>query len=220
MKEYHKIEGIFEREEERPHKMLFGKYRNPIWKDLEKLQWTFTEKIDGTNIRVHWNGHKVEFGGRTDNAQIPASLYGKLAELFDGTANEQVFEQKFGADEVTLYGEGYGAKIQKGGGDYLETQGFILFDVKIGNVWLKRESLEDIAKAFDIPLVPIAFQGTLDEAIAFAKLGFNSIIAKTERKAEGMVGTPDCGVLDRMGRRVIVKLKSHDLQTQLKETDV
>lgn len=218
MQEYHKIEGIFEREEERPHKMLPGKYRNPVWKDLEKLQWTFTEKIDGTNIRVHWNGHKVLFGGRTDNAQIPANLYTKLAELFDGTANEQVFEQKFGGDEVVLYGEGYGAKIQKGGGDYLDTQGFILFDVKIGKVWLKRESLEDIAKAFDIPLVPIVFRGTLDEAIDFAKVGFNSAIAINERKAEGMVGTPDCGVLDRMGRRIIVKLKSHDLQTQLKET--
>lgn len=217
MKEYHKIEGIFEREEERPHKMLPGKYRNPVWKALEKLQWTFTEKIDGTNIRVHWDGHKVTFGGRTDNAQIPALLYTKLAELFDGTANEQVFEQKFGETEVTLYGEGYGAKIQKGGGDYLDGQGFILFDVKIGDVWLERSSLEDIAKSFDIPLVPIAFQGTLDEAIAFAKLGFNSIIAKTERKSEGMVGTPDCAVLDRRGNRVIVKLKSHDLQTQLKE---
>ena len=62
----------------------------------------------------------------------------------------------------------------------------------------------------------IVFGGTLDDAIAFAKLGFNSIIAEQERPAEGMVGTPTCGVLDRMGKRVIVKLKTHDLQPKEK----
>lgn len=217
MKEYHKIEGIFVREEERPHKMLWGQYRNPVWKELEKLQWVFTEKIDGTNIRVHWDGHKVTFGGRTDNAQIPANLYNVLAELFDGTANEQVFEQKFGDNPVTLYGEGYGAKIQKGGGLYADKPKFALFDVMIDGLWLERHNVEDIAKAFDLEVVPIVFRGTLDDAVAFVKVGFKSVVAQQEREAEGMVGTPACNVLDRNGKRVIVKLKTHDLQTQIKD---
>lgn len=217
MDTYHKIDGIFIREEERPHKMLWGQYRNPVWKDLEQLEWVFTEKIDGTNIRVHWDGHKVLFGGRTDAAQIQTSLFNRLAELFDGTANEQVFEQKFGEQPVTLYGEGFGAKIQKGGELYGE-QDFALFDVKIAGNFQDRESVTNIAKAFDLKTAPIVFTGTLDKAIEFAKAGFESKIAQTSRKAEGMVGTPTCNVRTRTGQRVIVKLKTHDLQTQIKET--
>lgn len=219
MNTYHKIEGIFIREEERPHKMLWGQYRNPIWKDLEKLEWVFTEKVDGTNIRVHWDGHRVTFGGRTDAAQIPAHLYNELSLMFDGTANEQVFEQKFGEQEVTLYGEGFGRKIQKSGELYREKPSFALFDVSIAGNWQPRESVEDIAKAFDIDIVPVVFRGTLDEAIAFAKAGFNSVIAEKEKQAEGMVGTPSCMVLTRTGKRVIVKLKTHDLQNQIKDTN-
>lgn len=217
MDEYHKIEGIFVREDQRPHKMLWGEYRNPVWKHLEQLEWIFTEKIDGTNIRVHWDGNRVTFNGRTDNAQIPAHLFNVLAELFDGTANEQVFEQKFGATPVTLYGEGYGAKIQKGGGLYAESARFALFDVRIGNVWLDRENVEDVAKSFGIDVVPVVYRGTLDGAITFARDGFKSVIAAQEREAEGLVGVPACNVLDRRGNRIIVKLKTNDLQTQVKE---
>ena len=212
MNEYHKIDGLFAREDVRPHKIIWGQYRNSTIEALKDVEWIFTEKIDGTNIRVHWDGHRVMFGGRTDNAQIPTSLLNVLAELFDGTKNEQVFEQKFGETPVTLYGEGYGAKIQKGGGLYSDTQKFVLFDVRIGESWLERENVEDIAKTFDIDVVPIVLKGTLGEGIAFAKNGFNSLIAKEEKQAEGIVGVPVCNVRERSGRRVIVKLKYDDLQ--------
>jgi hypothetical protein len=214
MKEYHKIDGIFAREEERPHRIIWGQYRNSTIESLKNIDWVFTEKVDGTNIRVHWDGHKVTFGGRTDNAQIPATLYQVLAQLFDGTANEQVFEQKFGGTPATLYGEGFGAKIQKGGGLYADKQKFILFDVNIDGIWLERENVEDIAKAFDIEIVPVVFRGNLEDAIAFAKVGFRSVIAEQEKDAEGMVGTPVCNVLERSGRRVVVKLKHEDLKEQ------
>jgi len=212
MQEYHKIDGLFAREDARPHKIIWGQYRSPTIEALKDLEWTFTEKIDGMNIRVHWDGHRVSFGGRTEAAQIPTSLLYVLTDLFDGTKNEQVFEQKFGDTPVTLYGEGYGAKIQKGGGLYSDVQKFILFDVKIGKYWLERSAVENIAKSLDIDVVPIVFTGTLEPAIAFAKQGFNSAIAQNERPAEGIVGTPSCNVLERDGKRVIVKLKTHDLQ--------
>jgi hypothetical protein len=56
------------------------------------------------------------------------------------------------------------------------------------------------------------FRGTLDDAIAFAKVGFKSVVAEQELQSEGMVGTPTCNVLTRTGQRVIVKLKTKDLQ--------
>jgi len=212
MQEYHKIDGIFAREDVRPHKIIWGQYRNPVIEALKDIEWVFTEKIDGTNIRVHWDGHRVTFGGRTDAAQIPESLLHVLTDLFDGAKNEQVFEQNFGETPVTLYGEGYGPKIQKDGGLYSDVQKFILFDVKIGKYWLEREQIEKIAKSLDVEVVPIVFTGSLYPAIAFAQQGFNSVIAQTERPAEGIIGTPKCNVLERDGKRVIVKLKTHDLQ--------
>ena len=62
---------------------------------MKNCDWEFTEKVDGTNIRVHWDGHTVEFGGRTDKAQIPKPLLERLETLFGGYENEQIFEQKF-----------------------------------------------------------------------------------------------------------------------------
>ena len=61
---------------------------------------------------------------------------------------------------ITLYGEGYGGGIQKGGGAYTsKTKGgkasFRLFDVFIGETWLDRENVEDIASKLGIKTVPL-----------------------------------------------------------------
>ena len=138
---------------------------------LKDNKWLCSEKIDGTNIGVVWDGHKVSFQGRTERAQIPAPLVNKLNELFGGIINEEMFEQKFGEMNVILFGEGYGPKIQKGGGLYRDDVSFILFDVYLSdqNLWLKRDAVEDIAKSFGIDIVDIVLTGTLQEAIDFVK---------------------------------------------------
>ena len=51
-----------------------------------------------------------------------------LNGLFGGQVNEQIFEQKFGNEQVILFGEGYGSKIQNGG-NYSAEPNFILFDI-------------------------------------------------------------------------------------------
>jgi hypothetical protein len=210
MKEYHKIETLFVRDMEGSKKLIEGKFRDPLVEYLKDNTWVFTEKIDGTNVRVHWDGHTTVFGGRTDSAQMPVDLMYTLQKFFSGTINEQVFEQKFGATPVTLYGEGYGAKIQKGGGLYREDTGFILFDVNIGGVWLDRESIEDIATAFGVDVVPVVFEGTIDEAVAYVKAKPNSVITEKEKESEGLVGTPKVRVLNHRGDQVIVKVKVRD----------
>ena len=101
LKEYHKIETLFERDES-TKKLIEGKFRNETVEFLKDIEWDFTEKIDGTNIRVYWDGHKVSFYGRTERAQIPADLVNRLNELFGGDVNEEIFEQKFGETEVVL----------------------------------------------------------------------------------------------------------------------
>ena len=209
MKEYIKIETLFNRDMDGTKRLIEGSWQNETLEYLKDCEWECTEKIDGTNIGVVWDGHKVSYQGRTERAQIPAHLINKLIELFGGETNEQLFEQKFGEMPVILYGEGYGAKIQNGG-RYRSDVSFILFDVYLPEqkIWLKRESVEDIAKAFNIEVVPIILTGTLQDAIDFVKTKSISTIGTAPM--EGLVCRPKVELYDRMGRRVIVKVKVRD----------
>lgn len=114
---------------------------------------------------------------------------------------------------VTIFGEGYGVKIQKGGNYISNGVGFILFDVRIGNWWLKREALEEVAKQLEIPIVPLIGYMTIPEAIEFVRNGFKSTIAENkDYEAEGLVlKTPD-GLLGRNGERLITKIKTKDFR--------
>ena len=162
MKEYHKIQTVFKRDEKTKH-IIEGDYTLPEVEFLKDVKWVFTEKVDGTNIRVMWNGENVVFGGKTEDAQIPVYLLYKLQELFEGTVKRQIFIKSFGEEpvEVCLYGEGYGAKIQKAGGLYIpDGVDYVLFDVKIGDLWLERENVVDIASKFGLRVVPIIGEGT------------------------------------------------------------
>lgn len=208
MIKYHKIETVFERSEENK-KLIWGKYRNPTFEYLKNNEWIFTEKVDGTNIRVYWDGHNVQFGGRTEKAEIPNHLLDKLNSLFGGNVNEEMFEQRFGEKEVILFGEGYGEKIQTNG--YIDGVDFILFDVMISGNYQPRAVVEEIASYFSISVVPIALTGTLEAGIQYVSNNPNSII-NCSRKMEGIVGHPVVDLNTRTGERVIVKLKYEDLK--------
>lgn len=130
-----------------------------------------------------------------------------LNNTFGSIEVEELFEQKFGESDVILFGEGYGPKIQNGG-TYRDDVSFILFDVQIGDTWLKRESVEDIAKTFGIDVVPIIFTGNLQQAIDYVKTKPKSTIGIANM--EGLVGRPAVEMRDRMGKRVIVKIKVCD----------
>lgn len=210
MKEYHKIETVFERDE-KTKKLIMGKFRNPTIEYLKDNIWTFTEKVDGTNIRVLWDGHQVTFGGRTDKASIPAHLINRLIELFGGETNAQMFEQKFGETPVELFGEGYGIKIQNGG-LYRDDVDFILFDVLVGDNYQPRESVEDIAKYFGCDIVPIVLEGTIQDGVDYVLNNRKSLVAKNGAEIEGLVGRTKIETLDRTGHRNIIKIKYRDFQ--------
>lgn len=209
---YTKIETLYKRDVEGSKKLIEGEFRNEVFEFLKNNTWEFTEKVDGTNIGIVWDGHKISYQGRTERAQIPAHLTNKLIELFGGSVNEELFEQKFGEMPVILFGEGYGAKIQKGGGNYRSDVSFILFDVYVPeqNLWLKRDAIEDIGKAFGIDVVPIVLEGTLKDGVNFVKSFPKSTIGIA--KMEGIVGKPKVDLLNRMGHRVIVKIKCEDFR--------
>jgi hypothetical protein len=180
---------------------------------LAGLDWSWTEKVDGTNIRILWDGYRVEFGGRTDNAQIPAALVTVLRGLFP----EELLEQAFGASPAVLHGEGYGAKIQKGGGNYRPDQSFALFDVKVGGWWLKRGDVEDVASKLSLDVVPVVGEYAPATAMAVVAKGLTSQYG--DFLAEGLVGRPPAGLLGRDGDRLLMKVKTVDFRKTTAEAN-
>ena len=210
MKEYHKIQTIFKRDPETKFKsLLIGEYSLPEFEYLADNEWTWTEKVDGTNIRVMWDGVRVTFGGKTDRAQIPAHLIEVLMETF----KPRMMQDKFGTEgDVCLYGEGYGVKIQKAGPRYIsENADFVLFDCKVGPWWLERGGLEDVATELGIDIVPIIGRGSLQQAVRFCRDGYRSTISEdTTLDAEGLVLKPSVELITRSGSRIISKIKYKD----------
>lgn len=208
--EYHKIQTIFLRNPDTKFKTLLeGEFALPEFKYLATNEWVFTEKVDGTNIRVMFDGQRITFGGKTDSAQIPGFLFNRLQDIFNPQL--ETFKTKF-TDGACLYGEGYGAKIQKGGGNYRQDQNFVLYDVSIGNIWLRRSAVEDIANTLKLDIVPIIGTGTLYDMVEKVKHGFNSFWGNF--KAEGIVARPSVELKTRKGDRIITKLKYRDFKRE------
>jgi hypothetical protein len=204
-----KIPGPWKRETEGPNrnKVIEGAWTS---RELELLagvkDWYMTEKLDGTNIRIHWDGYRVSFGGRTDNAQMPPQLQKYLEETF----TEELFEQQFGETAATVYGEGIGPKIQSGGA-YGDTR-VVVFEVLVGGMWLLPDAVTDVAVGLGVERAPMVLRGVdLYSGIEVVRSGLSSRASAVPLTAEGLVATLESGLRDRRGNRIQVKLKTRDL---------
>lgn len=214
--EYHKIETLFDRDGKF---VVTEQLRNPIYGAFKK--WHVTEKIDGTNIRVMLTEEgKVVLGGRTDAAQIPANLIQYLYEAFPADSLRAAFwlPDESGQPKpvkAVLYGEGYGAGIQKGGGLYRKDKSFRLFDVLVDDKWwLDWPNVEDVARKLGIKASPYLGDFTLEEIVDMVKKGVPSVVSVEDsgqqRMAEGVIGRTIEPLFDRRGKRIILKLKTSD----------
>ena len=209
MKTYHKIQTVYKRDPDNMKCLLRGEYSKPEFEYLAQDKWVFTEKVDGTNIRVMFKDGKVTFGGKSDNAMIPVPLTNRLTERFFDPTMFSILRNAFPDCDACLYGEGYGAKIQKGSGNYRHDQDFVLFDVKVGDWWLKRDDVQDVANKLGLDVVPIiGGRGTLDDMTDLCAIGFKSQWGPF--LAEGIVARPVVELFARNGERIITKLKHRD----------
>lgn len=210
--EYQKINSLYMRDEKtKKFTSEFSKPEFPIIND-----WDIFEKIDGTNIRICYTPKSdnkeasLYFGGRTENAQIPADLYNYLNNTF----LVESFAEKFEDTPVILFGEGYGPKIQQG--DYYRSQvGFILFDVSIGRWWLERDNLEEISRFFNVPIVPqinLGVPHTLANIESYVKDSPHSLFANQKHVMEGVVCRPNPLLLNRRAGMIVFKLKVKDFK--------
>lgn len=226
--QYHKINGVYKRytkEDKQANtipdgkvwgEFIDGEWATPEFEYLKDAEWEFTEKVDGMNCRIiidpmSW---EVSLKGKTDKADIPEPL----KEWYKGwlEKHEDILFEMFDTDvEVILYGEGVGKKIQKGKHGF-EDYEVILFDIKIGKYWLKRDHVSAIASDIGLRTVSVVERSTLQQAIDDMRdraiNGEERSSAFGDWKMEGIVGTPTVGLLDRSGARIITKLKYTDFR--------
>lgn len=216
--EYGHIDTIWKRDmSDGPNKGIIipGEFANDELQYLSTNEWVGTEKVDGTNIRIELSPRIMMINGKTDAAIIPPKLQAKFAEMFLGDAGRtgaivaQFHDAWAREDQVVLYCEGFGAGIQKGGGNY-DPAGvrFCLFDVRVGEWWLKRPAVEQIADNLRLEVAPVIFRGSLWDAHIQTSMGFTSQWGNFT--AEGMVMTPSIPLLKRNGDRILTKIKYKD----------
>ena len=234
---YQKINTIFKRDANNII-MPYDGFAIPELEWLRNCKFDATEKIDGTSVRLEvipTQGEdfeitfEVAYKGKTDIADIPKHLDAFLKETYPEDkvlaslglpkviTAELMVEKKWTSFETipmyTIYGEGYGVKIQTGGNYIRNGVGFIVFDVKVGDCYLLREAMESIAEKLGAPVVPYMGQFTIDEAVDFVRKGFKSTIAENpDYDAEGLVLKTPMGLRTRRGERIIFKIKTCDFR--------
>lgn len=231
MQYYSKIDTCFKRVQDKDNPLFNCIIPNEFTRDefavLQDCRWLATEKVDGTNMSYHFRyeanptGNEpplldtLEIHGKTPYSKIPIPLIEKMKSLVSKEDFHRLFlraDKPNSIVDVWIFGEGYGKNIQKFDNDYISNGvNFIVFDIKIGNIWLTRESVEDICKQLNLNVVPLVGYMRLFEAIEYVAKGFKSAVAENkDLNAEGLVLTAPLGMRDRLGNRIITKIKTCD----------
>ena len=225
MKSYHSIETVFVRDKE-TNLLQFGEIRIPVNNFIP--EWTVSEKIDGTNIRVIVTLAGIEIRGRTDNATIHPELIKAIEALFDHGKLIEYFTAYRGKDlpeqwSVTFYGEGYGAGIQKGG-CYSDVKRFRCFDLLLGESWWTSDiEMRRICAVLNIPVAPFLgnFCWIPESRTALLEMFPNGMsvvafedIGRDDVLPEGVVAKPLVPLFDTHGDRVMWKLTFREFDKQ------
>lgn len=212
MEAYPKITTVYDRDPENNYSTLIeGQFAEPAFEYLAGADWVWREKIHGTNLRLIYqpdNSVPVALMGRTENSQVPSFLTDAILNR-EGLVPR--LREQFGDTPACLYGEGYGAKVQKEGELYIpDGHDFCLFDVKVGEWWLEEEDVTDVAEGVGLTRAPIVGTGPVDHAVQYVADGFPSGVAAERLTAEGLVMHPVVELHTRDGSRVLTKVKHED----------
>jgi RNA ligase len=259
--EYPKTENLLSRDQD-SHKLVLGRLRHRAYEQVN--EWLVTEKIDGTNIRLRltWGGSTyatpipvAEVLGRSDAAQLPkrfaeealpcgltaslgAQLFEAMKEITPGlklTADGSLDPISGPLMQMVIYGEGYGAGIQKGG-YYSPIKRLRIFDVVTGHYatspyWRPWSDVVLVAQILGLQTVPLIYErATTDEVMDYVHDKPHSGVSPLENTdiyrtplrewpdAEGVVARTDPYLFDSRGRRIMFKLKTRDLAGALDPT--
>jgi len=142
------------------------------------------EKVHGTSAHIGWKGDKISYfsGG---------SKHENFVALFDEAALIERFVAT-GAADIVVYGEAYGGKQQGMRATYGDKMRFIVFDVKIGGMWLSVPQMDEVATSLGLEVVP------------WMRLDANIGDIDYERDRVSIVGER-CGCPDKMREGVVLR---------------
>ena len=217
---------------------------SPVFQEVTTYDAMNLPSTGVKQIALSW---AVKFYGRTSAAQIPTHLLSYLQDTFTLERMARLWRGKQGCEfcggggqidvtsfgnpphsewvqcgcveryPIVLFGEGYGPKIRKGGGNYRADPSFRLFDVLVNDKWwLDWSAVGDVAETLEIKTVPELGHGdTIEEITDYVRGGIWSRVAygdcgRDDVLAEGVVARTDPYLYDKHGRPLRFKLKTRD----------
>jgi len=203
---YPKIPGPYKRDPDDPKKIINSSFADERISYLARLRWNAYEKIDGTNIRLCWDNHKVTVEGRTSTSQHNPGLLAFLEERYTKNAEfEELLEQACG-HPVMIVGEGFGGNVQKVGPHYGEYQ-FRAFDVWSPSVgWWRKDSGESFCSGVGVPIAPLIANLDLRDIINHVR-SERTISTLGNPDPEGYVCSPGADLYNQFGAPIRIKVK-------------
>lgn len=162
------------------------------------------EKIHGTSAHISWKADTgIHFFAGGEKHE-------KFIALFNPAALTEKFKSIDGKD-VVIYGEAYGGKQQGMSATYGPMLKFVVFDVKIDDLWLAVPQAEVLTKEFGLEFVhyvkiPADLENINRERDADSVQAKRNGIAEP-RMREGVVLRPLIELRKNNGERIIVKHK-------------
>ena len=183
--------------------MGYRKIQN-LYRDIRILEFKecyALEKIHGTSAHVRFNGGKLTFfsGG---------SKHESFVELFDSNLLSRFCE--LGMDDVCVYGEASGGKLQRMRDTYGDVLRFDAFEVKIGDDWLTVPKAEAVVEKLGLEFVAWERGPATEEWINSQRDADSSLAKKLGlgvRMREGVVVRPIEECRDYRKNRIITKHK-------------
>ena len=154
---YPKITSPWKRLVEKSKTVSIGVYVDKYAEMLSNIMYYATEKIDGTNLNICYDGEHISFQGHTDKTQWAAEVETWINDKFVNDRFETMVEQKFGETNVQFCGELIGPKIQNNLYK-LEDYHFIVFDVYFPDkkIWASMETRQSICEDLGLDhVVPV-----------------------------------------------------------------
>ncbi len=220
----------------------YTKFSSPFVKDEKYLNidelsqelpignWIKTEKIDGTNIRIiltkpdEEGNREILIGSRKlilNKEDKGSRQYLDCLKEVNLNKIKEYFEEI--KSTVVIYGEGYGAGVQRGG-IYAKDKNYRVFDIRIGLAYQDFEYVKKVCIDNQLNIVPIfsnvdeiTYQECLESLRHFDGTLINEGCGGVP---EGLVYKFEPVLLNKYGERLIFKIKRKDFKEFKKGYDV
>lgn len=201
---------------------------NNLYKDQDILMFKecyAMEKIHGSSAHINWRtSAMVSDLPDGDRPQGNVNLFcgGCKRKLFNSLFDIEELADKFietGLDSVTIYGEGYGGKMQGMSATYGKELKFVAFEVKIGDCWLSVPDADGFCTALGIEFVAYEKVSTDIEVLDKERDKFSRQAKRNgieeDKISEGVVLRPLVELKKNNGARIMCKHKRDEfMETQ------